>query len=126
MASTIAENKSREETLQVTAELNPQLIEWSLDCIEVLDLDGRVLSMNFGGMKMLEIQDFEPLKNSPWVEFWHGQDKEAAQAAVAAALGRDPADAEGCNQGQRTGHEEAQLERCRPQISIQALHPLRP
>src|SRR5437870_366723 len=88
--------EERLEALAQSEESKSQLIEWSLDCIEVLDLDGRVLSMNFGGMKMLEIRDFEPLKNSPWVEFWHGQDKEAAQAAVAAARNGDV--------GRFTGH----------------------
>ena len=62
-----------------------RLIEGSLDCIKVLDLDGRLLSMNGGGMKVLEICDLEPFVGSSWIEFWKGADREAAQAAIKAA-----------------------------------------
>jgi hypothetical protein len=41
-----------------------------LDCIKVLDLDVRLLSMNSGGMKALEIWELQPLVGSPWIEFW--------------------------------------------------------
>src|SRR5438477_6979376 len=59
-----------------------QLIEGSPDCIKILDLDGRLLSMNAGGMTVLEICDLAPFIGSSWIEFWEGADREAAQAAV--------------------------------------------
>ena len=37
------------------------MIECSRDCIKVLDLEGRLLSMNAGGMEALEICDIGPL-----------------------------------------------------------------
>ena len=62
-----------------------RLIEGSSDCIKVLDLDGRLLSINAGGMAMLEICDLAPLLDTFWFEFWHGEDRENAREAVTAA-----------------------------------------
>jgi formate hydrogenlyase transcriptional activator len=63
-------------------DLMVRLIEGSPDCIKVLDLEGRLLSMNAGGMKLLEICDFSTLAGAPWADFWKGADHDAAQAAV--------------------------------------------
>jgi len=38
--------------------------------------------MNAHGMTALEICDFGPLIGSPWVEFWDGEDREQARAAI--------------------------------------------
>src|SRR5215469_12792125 len=65
--------------------LSKRLVEGSPDCIKVLDLDGRLLSMNAGGMKVLEICDLTLYIGSSWIDFWRGADREAAQAAVQAA-----------------------------------------
>jgi PAS domain S-box-containing protein len=65
--------------------LSKQLLESSPDCIKVLDLDGRLLSMNAGGMAVLEICDLAPYIGSFWMDFWQGADREAAMAAVQAA-----------------------------------------
>src|SRR5271166_2244531 len=62
-----------------------RLVEGSQDCIKVLDLDGRLLAMNAGGMKVLEICDLAPLIGSSWIDFWKGADRAAAQNAVKAA-----------------------------------------
>lgn len=71
-----------EEALRRSEELAARLIESSRDCIKVLDLNGHLLSMNAHGMTALEICDFGPLVGSPWIEFWDGQDREQARAAV--------------------------------------------
>ncbi|HVV74219.1 MAG TPA: PAS domain-containing protein, partial [Verrucomicrobiae bacterium] len=65
--------------------LRTKWIEDSHDCIKVLDLEGRLLSMNAGGMKLLEICDLGPLMGSSWIDFWTGDDREAARQAVQAA-----------------------------------------
>lgn len=62
-----------------------RLIEGSPDCIKVLDVDGRLLAMNAGGMRALEICDLAPFVGSSWIDFWQGEDRQAAQAAVEAA-----------------------------------------
>ena len=66
-------------------DLQARLVESSLDCIKVLDLDGRLLSMNAAGMATLEICDLAPLVGNAWIEFWEGADREAARGALAAA-----------------------------------------
>ena len=74
-----------EEALRRSEEFAARLIASSRDCIKLLDLDGRLLSMNAHGMTPLEICDFAPLVGSPWVDFWDGADKTNAQAAVEVA-----------------------------------------
>ena len=71
--------------IEPDADFQTRLIEESLDCIKVLDLDGRLLSMNAGGMKLLEICDLGPFVGQSWLEFWKGADHEAAEAAIKAA-----------------------------------------
>src|SRR6266446_2924626 len=75
------------ESPLASADFKTRLIEGSQDCIKVLDLDGRLLSMNAGGMKVLEICDLTPLIGSSWIDFWQGADREKARAAVTAARG---------------------------------------
>ncbi|MBX3327918.1 MAG: sigma 54-interacting transcriptional regulator [Nitrospira sp.] len=71
-----------EEALRRSEEFSTRLIESSRDCIKVLDLEGRLLSMNAHGMAALEICDFAPLVGSAWVEFWHGDDQKQAKTAI--------------------------------------------
>ncbi len=71
-----------EEALRQSEEFSSRLIESSRDCIKVLDLKGHLLSLNAHGMTALEICDFGPMIGSPWLDFWHGQDREQAEAAI--------------------------------------------
>ncbi len=72
-------------TARGPGDLQARVIDSSLDCIKVLDLDGRLLSMNAGGMAMLEICDLAPLVGSEWIGFWEGADRDAARDAIATA-----------------------------------------
>src|SRR5436309_13656187 len=87
LSEDITERKQAEEALRDAEEFKRRLIACSRDCIKILDLEGRLLFMNEGGMQVLEICDIGPFLNSCWVEFWEGADREAAQAAVRAAQG---------------------------------------
>src|SRR5215470_19999547 len=82
LSEDIAERKRVEEALWVSELIRSRLLADSEDCIKVLDLEGRLLSMNEGGMQALEICELAPLLNSPWIDFWQGADREAARAAV--------------------------------------------
>lgn len=62
-----------------------RLVEGSPDCIKVLDLEGRLLSMNAGGMKLLEICNLKPFIGAQWIDFWQGADRAAAETAVKTA-----------------------------------------
>jgi formate hydrogenlyase transcriptional activator len=81
------ENQAAHEALRTSEEFKTRIIESSRDCIKVLDLEGHLLSMNLGGMEMLEICDLAPLVGSSWIDFWEGDDREAARAAIAKARG---------------------------------------
>src|ERR1700752_3392150 len=72
-------------SIEPDVDLQARLIEGCLDCFKVLDLDGRLLSMNAGGMKLLEICDLKPFLGYSWLEFWQDADREAAKAAIKAA-----------------------------------------
>jgi formate hydrogenlyase transcriptional activator len=79
-------SRQSEEALRASEELKTRIIEGSRDCIKLLDLEGRLLSMNAGGREALEICDFSTVANQPWVGFWEDpQDRAAAEAAIAAA-----------------------------------------
>jgi len=78
-------NSAAVEALRASEEFKDRLLACSRDCIKVLDLEGRLVYMNEGGMQSLEICDLAPVLNSSWIAFWEGQDQEAARAAVAAA-----------------------------------------
>ena len=75
----------RPESSPPGGDFTARLVEGSPDCIKVLDLEGRLLSMNAGGMAVLEICDLTPFIGSFWIDFWQGADRQAAQAAVKAA-----------------------------------------
>ena len=81
----ITERKRAEAALRESEAFKNRILENSPDCIKVLDLEGRLLFMSKGGMERLEIGDAAPLLNSQWVEFWQGEDKQKACAAIEAA-----------------------------------------
>ncbi len=80
-----AVERTQSEALRSSEEFKTRMIECSRDCIKVLDLEGRLLSMNAGGMEALEICDIGQYTGSMWIDFWKGKDREAARAAVEAA-----------------------------------------
>ena len=79
------ERNEPDHALRDAEEFQRSLIASSKDCIKMLDLDGRLLWMNEGGMQALEICDLGPLVNRSWIQFWEGEDAKAAQAAVEVA-----------------------------------------
>src|SRR5271163_1809041 len=80
-----AERKKAGQALRDAEEFLRGLVAGSRDCIKVLDLEGRLLWMNQGGMQALEICDLGPFLNRSWIQFWEGEDAQAARAAVEAA-----------------------------------------
>ncbi|MEP6539338.1 MAG: sigma 54-interacting transcriptional regulator [Bryobacteraceae bacterium] len=73
------------EELAGTRELQKGLLEASRDCVKILDLSGRLLFVNEGGLEALAIRDIGSFLNRSWIEFWGGEDQDAARAAVKAA-----------------------------------------
>jgi PAS domain S-box-containing protein len=73
------------ESLRAAEEFKTRLVACSRDCIKVLDLEGRLLFMNEGGMQVLEICDIGPFLHNSWIDFWEGEDRDAARNAVQTA-----------------------------------------
>ena len=61
------------------------LIDESPDCIKILDLQGRLLYMNPGGQRTMEIEDFSQCQDKLWIDFWRGKEKEKVHEAVSKA-----------------------------------------
>jgi len=59
-----------------------QIIDESADCIKVMDLDAHLLSMNAGGMRVMEIDDFASCRNLLWSGFWTGETQERVRDAL--------------------------------------------
>ena len=81
----ITARKRDEANLRRSEEFNRRILENNKDCIKVLDLECRLLYMNDGGKKLMEIGDFTEYDRSLWTEFWGGTDRESANLAWQAA-----------------------------------------
>lgn len=77
--------KNQLAELQQSEEFKNKIIESSKDCIKILDLDGKLISISIFGQKLLEINDLCEVLNSPWVEFWKGEEFKLATEALEAA-----------------------------------------
>jgi PAS domain S-box-containing protein len=73
------------EALRASEEFKSRLIACSRDCVKVLDLEGRLLFLNEGGMQALEICDLAPVLGNFWLDFWSGVDRKSAETALEAA-----------------------------------------
>ncbi len=74
-----------EEDLRASEEFNRRILESAPDCIITLDLDGRLLSINTPGMRLMDADDVSSFEGADWLEFWRGADRETAIAAVETA-----------------------------------------
>ena len=80
----ITERKLADVALRDIEAFNRSIIDSSPDCIKVLDLDGNLLSMH-NGLALLGIEDIRPFLNTSWTDFWSGNDRVSASAALTAA-----------------------------------------
>lgn len=61
------------------------IIDANGDCIKVLDLNARLLSMNLGGLQVMEIPDFQQCQYNLLTAFWEGEGRAQLDAALDAA-----------------------------------------
>ncbi|MEI9894958.1 MAG: PAS domain S-box protein [Chthoniobacter sp.] len=83
----MGERRRVEATLRETEEFKTRVLESSGDNITVLSLDGRILSMNSGGLRSMAIEDFESVRGSEWTALWQDGAAEEAQKALTLAGG---------------------------------------
>ena len=94
----ITERKRVEQALQRSEEFTRRILESNQDCIKVLDLEGRLLYMNDGGQLLMEIDNFDTIANTKWVELWQDNSIENPVKAFATAKAGGVAKFEGyCN-----------------------------
>lgn len=62
--------RALEADARIKDELNRQIISSSPDCTKVLDLQGRVVQMTAQGCRLVEVDDFEQVRNSDWTTWW--------------------------------------------------------
>ncbi len=86
MHTDITEIRKDEQNLRRSEEFNRRILENNQDCIKVIDREGRLLYMNDGGKRLLEIDNFADYDRSLWTNFWNGNEQELAQAAFNSAL----------------------------------------
>ena len=78
----LSDRKQAEEALRRSEEFNRRMLDSSKDCIKVLDLSGRILYMNSGGQRLLEIDDFSSFVNADWLSFWEEAVRQKAESAM--------------------------------------------
>lgn len=71
------------QQVQESEELKRRMLESSSDCIKLLDLDGRLLYMNAGGMCLMEIDNLDDYLQQKWVCFWSDEARQEAEIAIA-------------------------------------------
>ena len=81
----VTERKHNEEALRRAEELNRRIVDSTGDCVKILDLEGHILHINAVGIRMLELADANQLINRALPEFFEGDVRQAASAALAAA-----------------------------------------
>ncbi len=59
-----------------------QVMSSTRDCVKILGLDGTLRWMNPEGQERIGITDFRQVAGTSWLDFWGGEDREAAVAAI--------------------------------------------
>ena len=68
------------------AELLRQIIESNPDCVKIMDRDARLVWMNGPGKLAMQIDPSRSVAGVVWLDFWQGEHRVRADAAVASAL----------------------------------------
>ena len=83
----VTERRHSEEALRHAQELNRRIVDSTGDCVKILDLEGRLQYLNPVALRLLGVPDASGLLNRSLSEFLTGDERRAAEAAVAEARG---------------------------------------
>jgi PAS domain S-box-containing protein len=86
MAADVTARQEAEAALQASEAFTRSVLASSTDCIKVLSPDGAIDFISEGGLRVMEISDFNQVRGCPWPGLLEGAGREQAQAAIAAAL----------------------------------------
>ena len=65
---------------------NNTLLESSIDCLKILDINGQITFMNKNGLSLMEIDDYSEIDKKVWWDLWGDENKTIIQDAVSKAL----------------------------------------
>ncbi len=97
LESQLEERRKAERALQQSEALSQSIFDAAGDCIEVLDVDGRLRQINRQGLLLLEIEDTGAVTGRDWLQGWGP----ATQEVAGAALEKARSGGEGRLQGER-------------------------
>ncbi len=66
----LSELKLSDAALRESEAVNRSIVEASIDCVMLLDLDGTLLFMNASGAAGMEVQNVADLYGHPWISLW--------------------------------------------------------
>ncbi len=77
------------QTLQASESLAHSIVESSPDWVSILDLEGRIQTINTQGIQQLEIGNADQWNGKTWLSFWSGNDANHADKALDTARSGD-------------------------------------
>lgn len=81
----LSELKLSDAALRESEAINRSIVEASIDCVMLCDLDGTLRFMNASGAKGMEIDDVTTLYGRPWVSLWPAETQPVVSEALATA-----------------------------------------
>lgn len=81
----IAQRNHAEAKLWRSEEFARKIVESCVDCLKVLDLEGRLEYMSPSGQALLEICNLSSYLGRPWVELWRVEDRPKVEGGLNAA-----------------------------------------
>jgi PAS domain S-box-containing protein len=87
LAGIAIERKRAEDALRRSEQFSRGVIENTRDCIKTLTLEGVLTWISESGRRLLCIDDASHVLGKSWLDFWEGEDREKAVAAVRTAAG---------------------------------------
>jgi phosphoserine phosphatase RsbU/P len=80
-----AARRSAQEALRASEEFSRRILESSHDAIEVLDLDGNLVTVNPGGQRSFGVATALGRRDRSWLDLWGGTARSVAERALADA-----------------------------------------
>lgn len=87
VAEDISEKKEAEAQLQASELLYRSVLEASADCIKIIGLGGKLELINSPGLEAMEIESFDAVRDTRWIDLWPAESHALVQNALAEAVG---------------------------------------
>ncbi|WP_434622891.1 EAL domain-containing protein [Azospirillum sp. B2RO_4] len=78
----IHERRIAEDALRESESFARQILDNSPECVKVLDMEGRVTFMNIPGVRLMEVDSFDCLKDRPWEDNWPEKRRPQLRTAI--------------------------------------------